>query len=79
MTWAAVCSGFGYLDWEADLDVVKPEIFFVNEDGDRPEKRAACDARGIRYVVGSRDPAAGLAARSSTSIKAALDKKKKGE
>ena len=76
--WAVVCSGMGMLDWEADLDTVKPDIFFVNEDGDRPGKREACEKRGIKYQVGSRDPADGLIGRSSTSIKAAL-KEKKGE
>ena len=73
VTWAAVCKGMGYQDWEADLDIVKPDIFFVNEDGDRPAKRDLCAAKGIKYVVAKRDPAAGLQARSSTSIKAALD------
>jgi len=73
--WAVVSAGMGYLDWEADLDVVKPDIFFVNEDGDRPAKREACERRGIRYQVGNRDPAEGLPERSSTSIKAALKAK----
>lgn len=76
--WAVVCSGMGMLDWEADLDIVKPDIFYVNEDGDRPGKREACEKRGIKYQVGSRDPADGLIGRSSTSIKEAL-KEKKGE
>jgi cytidyltransferase-like protein len=75
--WAAVCQGMGYQDWEADLDVVKPDIFFVNEDGDRPEKRELCAARGIKYVVAKREPAEGLEARSSTSIKAAMEASKK--
>ncbi len=73
--WASVCDGMGYLDWEADLDVIRPDVFFVNGDGDRPAKREACARRGIRYVVASRDPAAGLPVRSSTSIKAALKQK----
>jgi len=75
--WAAVCPGMGYQDWEADLDIIKPDVFFVNEDGDRPAKKALCDAKGIKYVVSKRDPAAGLEARSSTSIKAAIDASKK--
>ena len=72
VTWAAVCSGMGMLDWEADLDIVKPDVFFVNEDGDRPGKREACEKRGITYQVGNRVPAENLDVRSSTSIKAAL-------
>ena len=51
VTWARVCSGMGMLDWEADLDIVKPDIFFVNEDGDKPGKREACEKRGIKYQV----------------------------
>ena len=62
----------GYLDWESDLDVVRPDIFFVNKDGDRPAKREACRKRGIRYVVAERKPEEGLPTRSSTSIKKAL-------
>jgi cytidyltransferase-like protein len=76
VTWAAVCKGMGMLDWVADLDIIKPDIFFVNEDGDRPEKREACEKRGIRYQVGNRVPAENLPVRSSTSIKAALKEKK---
>ena len=70
--WARVCSGMGYLDWENDLDVVRPDIFFVNEDGDHPAKREACNKRGIKYMVATRTPEAGLPTRSSTSIKKAL-------
>ena len=79
VTWGVVCSGMGMLDWEADLDIVQPDIFFVNEDGDRPEKKAACEKRGIRYQVGNRVPADNLPERSSTSIKAALKAKKEEE
>jgi cytidyltransferase-like protein len=82
VTWAAVCSGMGMLDWEADLDIVKPDVFFVNEDGDRPGKREACEKRGITYQVGNRVPAENLDVRSSTSIKAALKEQantKRGE
>ena len=82
VSWAAVCTGMGMLDWEADLDIVKPDIFFVNEDGDRPGKREACEKRGIQYQVGNRVPAESLPVRSSTSIKAALkerDQTKKKE
>jgi len=76
VTWSGVCTGMGMLDWEDDLDIVKPDLFFVNEDGDRPGKREACLKRGIQYVVGARAPAAGLEARSSTAIKASIEAKK---
>ena len=47
---AFVARGMGH-DQSADLDAVRPDIFFVNEDGDRPSKRAQCEERGIEYVV----------------------------
>ena len=75
--WGFVCKGMGDLDWEKDLDIVRPDIFFVNEDGDRPLKREACAKRNIKYVVAKRLPRPGLDVRSSTSIKASLEKKGK--
>jgi cytidyltransferase-like protein len=71
---ARICRGQGMLDFEADLDIIKPDVFFVNEDGHRESKAAACAARGIRYVVGKRAPSAGLEARSSTALKSELEK-----
>ena len=71
---AFVCRGMGDLDWVDALETIKPDIFFVNEDGDRPGKRPACEERGVEYIVGARKPDAGLAERSSTDIKAMLKK-----
>ena len=70
---AFVARGMGH-DQSADLDAVRPDIFFVNEDGDQEIKRQQCAARGIQYVVASRQPDGGLALRSSTSMKACLGK-----
>lgn len=72
VTCAHVCSGMGMLDFESDLDLIKPDIFFVNEDGARDTKKDACAKRGIVYHVAKRVPSEGLDARSSTAIKAAL-------
>jgi hypothetical protein len=41
----------------------------VNEDGDQPEKRAFCRARGIEYVVLERKPKDGLPGRQSTDLR----------
>ena len=71
---AFVAKGMGH-DQGPDLDAVRPDIFFVNEDGDREVKRQQCAERGIRYVVAARTPDAGLEVRSSTSIKATLNTK----
>ena len=61
--------GSGKLDFAPLLDVVKPDIFFVNADGTNDEKRAFVEARGIRYITSSRTPHAGLPARSTTDIR----------
>jgi len=71
---AQVCTGSGMLDFEADLDIIKPDIFFVNEDGHRVTKEEACEKRKIRYLVSKRVPSEGLSARSSTALKAELGK-----
>jgi cytidyltransferase-like protein len=76
---AFVCRGKGMLDFEADLDVLKPDRFVVNEDGDRPAKKEACGKRGIEYVVLKRVPDGDLQERSSTAIKADLAGPKAGK
>ena len=69
---AMISSGDGWLDAEPEIRQLKPEVYAVNEDGDKPEKRAFCREHGIDYVVLKRTPKAGLAPRSSTGLKAAL-------
>jgi cytidyltransferase-like protein len=71
VTHAFVAKGMGH-DQAPDLDFVQPDIYFVNEDGDKQIKRQQCAERGIEYVVAERVPDSGLTERSSTSIKAAL-------
>lgn len=71
---AFVAHGMGH-DQGPDLDFVRPDIFFVNEDGDKDIKRQQCAQRGIEYVVAARTPDVGLEERSSTSIKATLNSK----
>ena len=67
---AWVNSGMGKLDFVKEVDALKPDIFFVNEDGVSDEKRRFCAERGIELVVASRVPAEGLPARSTTAIRA---------
>jgi len=69
---ALVSSGDGWLDAEPEIRRLRPEVYAVNEDGDKPEKRAFCRELGIEYVVLKRVPKAGLAPRSSTWLKSAL-------
>ena len=66
---AYINAGSGIMDFEPTLDIVKPDVFVVNEDGSTEEKRQLCEERGIEYVVLSRSPHEGLAARSSTELK----------
>ncbi|MCX7671722.1 MAG: adenylyltransferase/cytidyltransferase family protein [Anaerolineae bacterium] len=66
---ALISSGWGWLDAEPEIHRLKPDIYLVNEDGDRPEKRAFCAAHGLRYVVLKRAPKEGLPRRSSTDLR----------
>ena len=66
---AFINAGDGVLDFVPTVDLVRPDIFVVNEDGSTEEKRRFCAERGIEYVVLQRTPQEGLEARSSTDIK----------
>ena len=64
-----VNSGEGILDFINELDAINPDVLFVNEDGNSPEKEALCRDRQIRYVVSKRIPHGGLPPRSTTSLR----------
>lgn len=63
-------SGSGLLDFTGEMDEIRPDVFFVNEDGHSPAKEALCRSRGIEYVVSHRRPAADLPPRSTTTLRA---------
>lgn len=69
---AYINRGHGVLDFIPTLDLVHPDIFVVNAEGGSDAKRQLCAERGIEYVELQRTPHAGLKARSSSSLKAAL-------
>ena len=69
VTQALISSGSGWMDAEPEIAVVRPHMYAVNEDGDKPEKRAFCEAHGIEYVVLKRAPKPGLPRRSSTDLR----------
>ena len=71
---AYVNEGSGVIDFLPTLDLVKPDVFVVNAEGGSDEKRLICEKRGIEYVELERTPAKGLAARSSSALKALLSK-----
>lgn len=66
---AMISSGHGWLDAEPELQRLRPDFYAVNEEGDKPEKRAYCQAHGITYLVLKRIPKEGLPRRSSTELR----------
>ena len=69
VTRALVSSGEGWLDADPEIRKLKPDIYAVNEDGDRGGKREYCAKMGIEYLVLKRIPAPGLPPRSSTTLR----------
>lgn len=71
---AFVAQGSGKLDFAEEIKTIKPDIFFVNSDGDSSEKRDFIEGLGIRYVVSNRIPKDLLPIRSTTAIREELKK-----
>lgn len=69
VTRALVSSGQGWLDADPEITELQPDIYAVNEDGDRGGKREYCARRGLEYLVLRRAPAPGQARRSSTDLR----------
>ena len=70
VTEALISSGSGWMDAEPEiLQTIKPDMYAVNEDGDKPEKREFCKTHGIEFVVLKRLPKEGLTRRSSTDLR----------
>jgi cytidyltransferase-like protein len=66
---ALISSGDGWLDADPEIQRLQPDIYAVNEDGDRGGKREYCEKMGIQYLVLKRTPAPGLPRRSSTDLR----------
>ena len=66
---AYINAGSGVMDFVPTVEMLKPDVLVVNEDGGNDEKRRFCEEHGIEYVVLKRVPQDGLAARSSTDLK----------
>ncbi len=62
-------SGFGIIDFLAELKNIQPDIFVVNEDGHTPEKEAICQQLNIEYRVCNRLPHEDLPVRSTTTLR----------
>ena len=66
---AFISSGTGWLDAEPEIALIQPDIYVVNEDGDKPEKRDFCQTHMIEYVVLKRKPREGLPKRQSVDLR----------
>ena len=66
---ALISTGTGWLDADPEIQRLKPDIYAVNEDGDKGGKREYCQKLGIEYLVLKRTPAPGLPRRSSTDLR----------
>lgn len=60
--------GLGLMDFENEARALKPDIFFVNEDGFTPDKQRFCKELGIELVVSKRIPHKELPPRSNTAL-----------
>jgi glycerol-3-phosphate cytidylyltransferase-like family protein len=66
---ALIATGNGWVDADPEIRRLKPDIYAVNEDGDRGGKREYCEKLGIEYLVLKRTPAPGLQGRRSTDLR----------
>lgn len=69
VTRALISTGSGWMDAAPQIDQIRPDIYAVNEDGDKPEKRRFCTEHGLEYVVLKRLPKPGLPRRESTHLR----------
>lgn len=66
---ALITTGSGWVDADPEIRRLKPDIYVVNEDGDKGGKREYCAEMGLEYLVLKRTPAPGLPKRSSTDLR----------
>ena len=69
VTQCLISSGRGWMDAEPEIRRLKPDIYAVNEDGDKQEKLDFCRRMGLEYRVLKRTPKQGLTRRSSTDLR----------
>jgi cytidyltransferase-like protein len=66
---ALIATGTGWVDADPEIRRLKPDIYIVNEDGDKGGKREYCARLGMEYLVLKRTPAPGLPKRSSSELR----------
>lgn len=69
VTQALISTGHGWMDAEPEIARIQPDIYAVNHDGDKPEKKQFCADHGLEYVVLQRKPREGLTRRESTALR----------
>lgn len=62
-------SGWGIIDFESELEKIRPDVFIVNEDGHAPGKAELCQLKNIAYKVLQRIPHGNLPIRSTTALR----------
>ena len=65
---AYINNGNGIMDFVNTIEIIKPNIFIVNEDGDYEEKRKFCEKNNIEYIILKRIPDNNLEKHSTTEI-----------
>jgi len=68
----SINTGSGIMDFIKEIDIVKPDIFVVNEDGNTPAKEELSKKLGIEYLVLKRLPFENMPVRSSTALREEL-------
>jgi cytidyltransferase-like protein len=66
---AMISTGHGWMDAAPEVELIKPDIYAVNEDGDVQEKKRYCEAHAIEYIVLHRQPKPGLPSRESKYLR----------
>ena len=66
---AWINSGGGTIDFLEEIERLKPDFLFVNEDGDSQVKRDLCRELGVEILVSKRIPKASLPERSTTELR----------
>ena len=69
VTEALISSATGRMDAEPEIALIQPDIYKVNEDGNKPVKRVFYDRQGLESIVLKRTPAPGPPIRSNNDLR----------
>jgi hypothetical protein len=70
---ALISTDSGWVDADPEIRRLKPDIYVVNEDGDKGGKREYCAEMGMEYLVLKRIPAPPTCPSAATRPCAASD------